>query len=130
MSRKLGWWFSVFVALAGAQAFGAAANDSSDYFFQHGKYELSLNSSLMFSPIGADKGRHTVDYTSTGLQLGWMLTDLNSSDAWYRGNLELLGEAFGGTVYDGRGSYVVMGTVYLRYNFVPPNWKLVPYVQA
>src|SRR6185295_18079790 len=100
MSRKLGWRFSVFVALAGAHALGADStqqNNFTDYFFQSGKYEATLNGGVMFSPIGADKGRHTVDYTSTGLQLGWMLTDLNSSDAWYRGNLELLGEAFGGT---------------------------------
>ena len=132
MNRKLGWWFSVCITLASASASAEQAtpqNDLIDSFFQHGRYEAGVASGAMFSPIGADKGRPILNYTLSGLQFGWMLTDANQS-YWLPGNLEVLGEAIGGTVFKGRGSYLAGGTLWLRYNFVEPNWRLVPYVQA
>jgi opacity protein-like surface antigen len=103
-------------------------NDLSDYFFHRGQYEIALSSGVMFSPIGADKNRHTVDYTLSGLQFGWMLTDVMGS-GWLRGNVEVAGEAIGGAVWKGRGSYIAGGTAWLRYNFVQPGWRWVPFTQ-
>lgn len=102
-------------------------HDNYDSLFQRNNYELSLSSGAMFSPIGADKGRHTVDYSLSRLQLGWMLTDIHAS-GWLRGNLELLGEAMGGEVFQGRGSYIAGGSMWVRYNFVQPDWRFIPYV--
>jgi lipid A 3-O-deacylase len=132
MSRKLGWWFSVFVALTGAHARGAEptqADDFSSYFFQRGKQEVMLSGGMLFSPVGADKNRPTLNYTLSGLQWGWMLTDPKSS-GWLRGNFEAAGEVMGGAVVKGRGSYMVGGTLWLRYNFLQPNWRVVPFFQA
>lgn len=129
MRKKPGWWFLISFAMLCAAATGAkAADDFSDYF-QPGKHEVTLASSVMFSPIGADRNRHTVDYTLSGLQLGWMLTEPGRS-AWWRGNWEVAIEAMGGAVFEGRGSYIAGGTVWGRYNFIQPGWRLVPYLQA
>jgi len=115
------------MALACASAAGADA-DFTDCF-HHDRYEMTLMSGAMFSPIGADKHRSTEDYTLSGLQLGWMLTDVNDA-GWLRGNWEVSLEAMGGQVFVGKGSYLVGGTVWFRYNFVQPNWRVVPYLQA
>jgi len=131
MLKKPGWWFSVLLMVACGTAAGEEADQQTDFsdYFQPDKYEVMLASGVMFSPIGADKGRHTVDYTLTGLQFGWMLTDVGRP-VWWRGNWEVALEAMGGEVYKGRGSYIAGGTAWMRYNFVQPNWRLVPYVQA
>lgn len=131
MNKKPGWRFSILLALTCGSAVGAEAdqqNNFSDYF-QRGNYELSLASGVMFSPIGADGGRPTVDYTLSGLQLGWMLSDVKGP-GWFRGNWEVAAEAMGGEVFNGKGSYIVGGTLWLRYNFVQPNWRVIPYVDA
>ena len=82
----------------------------------------------MFSPIGADKDRPTENYTLSGLQFAWMLTDVRGP-GFLRGNLELPLEAMGGKVFNGKGSYMVGGTIWIRYNFIQPNWRVVPYLQ-
>ena len=127
--NKISGWIAVFLALPCAGAAAAEieqANDFSDYF-QRGRYELTLSSGAMFSPIGADRNRHTLDYVLNGLQLGWMLTDVDRS-GWLRGNVEVAGEAIGAAVYKGRGSYLAGATLWARYNFVQPNWRVVPYL--
>ena len=59
-----------------------------------------------------------------------MLGDVKG-DGWWRGNFELAGEAFGSAIFDGDGSYISGGTLWLRYNFVPPNSPgLVPFAEA
>jgi hypothetical protein len=129
MSKKPVLRLSLSLAMICAFETGARAGDDFSDYFQHDKYEATLASGVMFSPIGADKGRHTVDYTLSGLQFGWMLTE-PGRPAWWRGNLEVAAEAMGGDVFKGRGNYLAGGTAWLRYNFVQPNWRLVPYVQA
>jgi opacity protein-like surface antigen len=131
MHRIPGWLFSIPLALSCTGVIAADAERTKDVsdLFGHDKYELSLTSGAMFSPIGADRGRHTVDYTLSGLQFGWMLSEPGHA-GWYRGNWEFALEAMGGTVFKGRGSYLVGGTVWGRYNFIQPGWHVVPYVQA
>jgi len=130
MNGKLGWWFSVFIALAPLTAAAQeSAYDPVDSFFHSGKCEASVLGGVMFSPVGADRHRPTVNYTLSGLQFGYMLTDAHEK-SWYSGNVELLGEAFGGAVFDGKGSYIAGGTLWLRYNVVQRNLRLVPYLQG
>jgi opacity protein-like surface antigen len=131
MIRICGWWFSILLALACTNAIAAEAdqqNDFSDYF-ERGRYEVSLVSGAMFSPIGADRNRHTVDYTLSGLQFGWMMST-PGEQGWLRGNWELALEAMGGAVFEGRGSFIAGGTGWVRYNFIQPGWRVVPYLQA
>lgn len=132
MNRKLGWWFSAFITLMCGPAMSQELPqpvDSVDSLFQKGCHEVGVSTGVVFSPIIPDKGRPTVNYTLSGFHFGWMLTGVNSS---YRlpGNLELLGEAIGGTPFNGAGNYLAGGTAWIRYNFVQPNCRLVPYVQG
>jgi lipid A 3-O-deacylase len=127
MIRNPGWWISISLGLACASAAAGEADFSN--CFQHDRYEMTLMSGAMFSPIGADKGRSTENYSLTGLQFGWMLTDADTG-GWLRGNWEISLEAMGGEVFSGKGTYIVGGTLWFRYNFVQPNWRVVPYLQA
>lgn len=131
MHRIPVWYFSILLALTCTGAMAADVEQSKDVsdFFGHDKYELSLMSGAMFSPIGADRGRHTVDYSLSGLQLGWMLSE-PGRPGWLRGNWEVALEAMGGAVFEGRGSYMAGGTIWARYNFIQPGWRVVPYLQA
>jgi len=51
------------------------------------------------------------------------------ANTWYRGSLEVAPEIFGAGIYHGPGSYIAGATLWFRYNFVQPGWKLVPYFQ-
>ena len=97
--------------------------------FTSGRYEASFTSGVLFSPIGTPKNRPTINYTMTEVQLGWMLSDVRGNGFW-RGNFEVAGEGFGSAIIEGPGSYIAGMTIWLRYNFVPVGWRLVPYVQA
>ena len=132
MNRKLGWWFSGFIMVTCAPAISQEipqTTDPVDSLFQKGNHEAGVSTDVLFSPIIPDKGRPTVDYTLSGVHFGWMLTDVNPS-AWLPGNVEVLGEAVGGTPFSGAGTYLAGGTAWIRYNFVQPNWRLVPFVQG
>lgn len=131
MNRKLGWWFSVLIASACARTLGqdTAHNDSLDNLFERGKYEVSLSSGPMFSPVGADRNRPNLNYVLNGAELGWMLTDVDHS-AWLPGNVELAGQLIGAAVFEGKGNYLAGGTMWVRYNVVPAHWRFTPYVQG
>jgi opacity protein-like surface antigen len=58
-----------------------------------------------------------------------MLGDIKAS-GFFRGNFELIGDAFGSAIFVGPGDYIVGMTIWGRYNFVQPDWRIVPYVQA
>lgn len=88
-----------------------------------------MTSGVFLSPFGPSLHRPTLNYSVTGLQLGYMLRDVKGS-SWWRGNFELAGEAFGDAIYEGPGSYIAGGTLWLRYNFVPRELpRLAPFLQ-
>jgi opacity protein-like surface antigen len=96
--------------------------------FQQGEWELNLNGGALFSPFVDPARRHTVNYSYTAFQAGYMLNSPPST-GWLRGNFELLGEAFGGKIFQGQGEYLAGATAWLRYNIVPPDSRFVPYAQ-
>lgn len=132
MNTELRWLVFVF-ALLNADLLLAADQDQQnsgpDTLFQRGRYELTLASGALFSPALNDTSRPTLNYTLTELQFGYMLSDVKEW-GWLRGNCEFAAEAFGGAIFSGRGSYVSGVTVWLRHNFVQPDWRVVPFVQA
>jgi opacity protein-like surface antigen len=98
--------------------------------FHSGRYEAAFINGVFFSPFGPTHNRPTINYTYTGLQLGYMLGDVKG-DGWRRGNFEVAGEAFGSAILDGAGTYISGGTLWLRYNIVPRGFSaLVPFAQA
>ena len=101
-----------------------------DNLFSAGKWDFSLFSGPMFSPIGHPDSRPTVDYELTAVELGYMLSDVNHAPGPLRGNWELVPSAIGAAIFRGKGNYIAGGTLWLRYNFVQPNWRVVPYLQG
>jgi len=96
--------------------------------FQKGKWELGVNAGVMFSPFFDMITHRVVDYTTTGIQGGYMLSN-PMGPSWLRGNVEVIVELFGGGVVDGKGSYVAGTIGWMRYNFLPSNGRLKPYFQ-
>lgn len=132
MTRNPAWRIAAILSLVSASAFAGGSQMDRDFttdLFHGGSDEAAFNTGVMFSPVFAVKDRPTVNYTLTELQVGWMLTDVNHA-GWLRGNVELIGAVMGGTVFDGKGSYMVGGTLMARYNFIQPDWRWVPFVQG
>ena len=73
--------------------------------------------------------RPVMDYAINNLRFGYMVHDPAFSGI-LRGNLQLLAEVFGGVIFAGPGDIVAGGTLFVRYNFVQPNARLVPYLQG
>jgi opacity protein-like surface antigen len=119
------------VAPAGAQtnSIPPAEGFSLDDNFKSGSWEFSLGVAPMFSPIGNDEGRPVVNCVEGFAQFGYMITDVHGS-GFLRGNLEGVGEAFVGGIYEETGNYIAGGSILARYNFVPKNSRLSPYLQC
>jgi len=94
--------------------------------FDQGKLELQSASGAFFS-VGHD-GEPSLNYSSTAYRLGIML-NTPAGDGCLRGNYELMLQLMYGSVFDGPGNYLAGGELILRYNFVQPDSKWVPYVQ-
>ena len=58
-----------------------------------------------------------------------MLSDPHGSSV-LAGNFEFLLQAFGGPIFEGPGSGVGGAAMIIRYNFVQPGTRLVPFVQG
>ncbi len=96
--------------------------------FEKGNKEFQLGLSYNFSINTGSEKRPDVSDADIHLRMGWMLTS-PSGDGCFRGNWELLTELFGGPIVDGPGDLFLGTTVFLRYNFVQPDAKWVPYFQ-
>jgi len=122
---------SAGTVMGGEKAAGTAGDGQkfSEDLFQNGRYEATLTSGVLFSPLIAEKSRPTFNYTMTGFQLGYMLSDVKGAE-WLRGNVEVAGEGFGSAVFKGCGGYVAGMTGWLRYNFVPQRCRMVPFAQG
>ncbi|HEX8279868.1 MAG TPA: acyloxyacyl hydrolase [Chthoniobacterales bacterium] len=119
------------IANAHAQDSKRAVTESSalDARFSRGTWEVEdlVGVFLLFDRGGND--RPVMDIAINSLRVGYMVHDPAFS-GMFRGNLELLGELFGGTVFNGPGDVIAGGTLFFRYNFVQPGARIVPYLQT
>ena len=120
---------ATFIHHAKAETTAVSDSFTAENFFRSGQWEVTMNAGPMFSPFIATGGRPTVNYIQGGIQIGYMLSDLRS-DGWLRGNWEIVPEVFGSGIFDGNGTYATGTTLWFRYNFVLPMWRLIPYAQA
>jgi hypothetical protein len=97
--------------------------------FSAGQREFSVGGAVFFSPFIATKARPTINYAGALVQLGYMLNDPPETGP-LRGNFEILGEGSALGIFTGDGNYIASTTLWLRYNIVPSQWKIVPYLQA
>ncbi|MDD5350228.1 MAG: acyloxyacyl hydrolase [Chthoniobacteraceae bacterium] len=117
---------------AGPASLLAPAAPPDDGPFAKGALELSLSGGFLYSPICATKGRPIFAYGQGDLSLGWMLSDPAPLLGWnaLRGNWEALANVFGAGVTRGPSGFLGGGRALLRYNFVQPGSKWVPFFQV
>ena len=117
----------------------SATSDSSDLasqIFVQDRIMLEFMTGVMFSPSGVGPVVPVYNYQQNNIRLGWVL---DSPDEWgpqagmddpLRGSFQALFETTGSYVWSSFGTYMVGITGLVRYNFVQPNWIVVPYIQG
>ncbi|CAB4244322.1 Outer membrane protein W [Methylacidimicrobium sp. AP8] len=98
--------------------------------YREGTNEIQFMSGALFS-LGSGGGRYTFDEAPSILSWGWMLTTPKGRGI-FRGNVEVLVDLYASGIFAGpmSGNVVVGPNVFVRYNFVQPNWRVVPYVEG
>jgi len=126
------WIFAVMTFPFGVQA-GSAFNmghRSADNIFTKDRIAVQVVSGILNSPAGIGPDTVDFDYVQTNLRLGWMLNSPGPSEGFFRGNVEAVLEFTYSDIYSDYGDYFAGFTVLFKYNFVQPDAKFVPYVQA
>jgi lipid A 3-O-deacylase len=98
--------------------------------YAKGRVSLQLVSGALFSLTNLPGDSPVFNYAQTNLRLGWMLTNPGPQEDFFRGNWEGLVEVSNSIIFKGFGNYIGGITVLFRYNFVQPDWKIIPYVQG
>lgn len=101
-----------------------------EFPFTRGTVEVEIGAGA-FGSIGT-KGTPTrpdVGYALGQVRLGLMLSDVMGSGC-FRGNVEGLLGAYGAGIFSGPGDDIFGAEFMLRWNFVQPNWKIVPFFQV
>ena len=110
--------------------------DAVSKIFVEDRITLEFMAGALFSPCGLGPTAPVFNYQQNNIRLGWMLDSPNSwgpcadIDSPLRGNFEGIFETTGSYIWHSFGTYMVGITGLVRYNFVQPNWIVVPYVQG
>ncbi len=124
--------FTAGTAVAGNQVAPPAKNALGSSPFDAGRHEIQIGAGINMSINSASAARPTLDDVDAHMRVGWMLNDPMLNE-WlggiFRGNIELLADAFAGGIVRGPGNYLAGMSLLLRYNYLQPGWKLVPYHQ-
>ncbi|MFN7140348.1 MAG: acyloxyacyl hydrolase [Limisphaerales bacterium] len=132
--KSFGFWLALLVLISfdSAQAGEPITSPDLRYdhnqFFRAGNFEVTAGAAVYFAPFVATRNRPRHEYAVALFDVGYMLNEVKE---WgiARGNFEVLGELFAGGVFSGKGNYLAGFTAWLRYNFVQPDWVIVPYAQ-
>jgi hypothetical protein len=108
----------------------AAALDSSDAPFVRDGLSIEGRVGPYWSPVGIGPDDPSFDFVRMAARLGWMLNDASAWSGPLRGSFQMIFEVEGGPVFDGFGDWLVGPAVWIRYNFVQPGWRVVPYLQG
>jgi len=122
--------FSGFFCYARADQVSPIDPEPTTGIYTEGRMSLQLVSGALFSVTGFPEGSPALNYAQTNLRLGWMLESPDPGGGVLRGNWEGLVEVTNSIVFKGPGNYIGGVTGLLRYNFVQPDWDLVPYIQG
>lgn len=117
---------TIVSALGGPEGKEGKVLSAQESPFDKGRLELQSATGAYFS-IG-HSNQPSLNYSSSSYRLGIMLFT-PEGDGCLRGNCELMLQLYGGSVFDGPGNYLGGAAAILRYNFVQPEAKWVPYFQ-
>jgi lipid A 3-O-deacylase len=98
-----------------------------DGFAKGGREFQSLAGVFYFFDRGDNDGP-SIDLAVASVRLGRMLSNPRGT-GFFAGNYELLGEIFGGGIFQGPGKVEAGATLFIRYNFIQPQARIVPYMQ-
>lgn len=101
--------------------------DSSEAFAKGAKEFENVAGVFYFFDRGDNDGP-SVDLAVESLRLGVMLSNPHGS-GFFAGNYEFLGEVFGGPIFQGIGNVTSGATLFIRYNFIQPRARVIPYMQ-
>lgn len=96
--------------------------------FEKGNHEIQLGIGGYASFLNDGNRRPELNTVDATARLGWML-NTPTGGSIFRGNVEFLVEASAGGVVTGPGDFIADLALLLRYNFVQPDAKFVPYFQ-
>lgn len=105
----------------------AIRRDLESNFNKGSKEFQSVTGAFFFFDRGGNN-RPSVDLSVTSLRLGVMLSNPHGSSL-LAGNFEFLGEVFAGPIIEGPGNVTAGATLFIRYNFVQPRARIIPYLQ-
>ena len=93
--------------------------------------EVEVLGSYLHSPITTGGTRRPqFDYSGVDFRYGVVLSPiLEERSSVLRGNLEFLVNALADGVVKGPGTYLAGGSLLLRYNFIQPGSRFIPYLQ-
>jgi len=99
--------------------------------FMKGGHEVIFSGGFLYSPMLGGHGRPVLNYAQSDLSLGWMLTSPSPlfNRNWLRGNWEGLANVFGAKVTEGPDGFLGGARALMRYNFVQPESRWVPFCQ-
>ncbi|TFE68902.1 acyloxyacyl hydrolase [Methylacidiphilum caldifontis] len=96
--------------------------------FKEGANEIMFMTGGLLSTTSGN-GRYPFDEIPTLTYWGWMLTTPDKGGI-FRGNLEILVGLYASAIVKGFGSTVVGPQITIRYNFVQPNSRFIPFVEG
>ena len=133
--RKIAAFLNVLILLslpcyALADEVSEVKHESAQETYTKGRLSLQLVSGVLNSFTRFPEGSPVFGYAQTNLRLGWMIQSPSRSQSFWRGNWEVIGEVTNSIIYKGFGSYIGGITALLRYNFVQPGWRFIPYVHG
>ncbi len=114
-------------SVAGTEPSEVVSQAPTDVFIKGG-HEFQEVTGLFYFFDRGDNDGPSIDLAVQSLRLGVMLTDPRGS-GFFAGNWEFLGEVFGGGIFQGPGSVEAGGTLFIRYNFIQPHARIIPYMQ-
>jgi len=97
--------------------------------FERGGLELQLAAGFFVSENYHDPLRPQMNDVDASVRLGWMLYS-PAGPSILRGNVEVVAELFGGGFVRGPADLLGGTTIFIRYNYVQPAARFVPYIQV
>ncbi len=105
----------------------AAQGDTSDRPYTKDRIIFQATGGAMFAPTGIGPESKVFNYSQYNLRIGWLLNSPSPQGGFFAGSWELLGEISTSLVFHGAGNYLIGPSIGLRYNFVQPGARLIPY---
>lgn len=90
-------------------------------------FELSTASTYMLGSFG---NPHAYEIAAQFVSARWRWGAIHDPDSWFRGYNQVYFSATGQLFVRGLENHYLGVSAGLRYNFVRPNWRLVPYISG